>query len=247
MTSFNSHEREKEKKERESRYYSQYDGGKEATAKPQAYLDLYARYFAELTEYELTILELGIFEGASLEYFAELFPKSRIIGVDINECSRKFSTDRIKVYQGSQDDAKLYDRIMQENGIKQFDIIIDDCSHIGSLTLDSFNILFPVLRPEGFYVIEDWGTGYFKQFPGGRLFNPANHLKTSRLLPKKYDKNFSGEYFKSHQYGIPGVIKQLVDEVGMGDINHDFGTGTHVFSKLKYLHVYLGIVFMQKR
>lgn len=233
-------------RERESRYYSQYAGGKEGVAKPKEYLDLYARYFSELTAQELAILELGIFEGASLEYFAEMFPKSRIIGVDIKACPRKFSTDRIKAYQGSQDDAKLFDRIMQDNGIKQFDIIIDDCSHIGGLTLDSFTILFPVLRPDGFYIIEDWGTGYFKQYAGGRLFNPANHLKTSRLLPKKYDKHFQGEYFISHQYGIPGFIKQLVDEVGMPDITNDCGTGEHVLSKLKYLHVYPGIVFMQK-
>lgn len=232
--------------ERAEHYYSQY-ADMQGNAKPTHYLELYNQYFSGLMSQELEILELGVASGASLEYFAEMFPHSRIIGVDIKECPRKFSTDRIRAYQGSQDDAALFDRILAENDIKQFNIIIDDCSHIGSLTVNSFNLPFPLLVAEGFYVIEDWGTGYFKRFPGGRLFNPASHLQTSRMLPEKYDKNSSGEYFKSHQYGIPGFIKQLVDEVGMTDIASDRGSGEHVLSKLKYLHVYPGIAFMQKR
>lgn len=247
-----------------SQYYASYEGAKKALAKPAHYLELYNKYFADLTDKTLSILELGIFDGHSLEYFSKMFPMSKVFGVDRDECARTYSTDRIKAYQGSQDDPALFKRIMTENGVQQFDIIIDDCSHIGSLTLASFNILYPLLTPGGIYVIEDWGAGYYRRWPGGRGISLKNHLKTSRFLPKWFGNissmlvkplfgrsaasyaSFFSEYFKSHQYGIPGVMKQLVDEIGIADATHDYGIGTHQASKLNYLHIYHGIVFMQK-
>jgi hypothetical protein len=42
-----------------------------------------------------------------------------------------------------------------------FDIIIDDASHNYPLSLASFNGLFPLLRPGGVYVLEDWGWAHW--------------------------------------------------------------------------------------
>jgi hypothetical protein len=36
------------------------------------------------------------------------------------------------------------------------DLVIDDASHLLGPTRSSFNVLFPLLRPGGVYVIEDW-------------------------------------------------------------------------------------------
>lgn len=242
-----------------SEYYESYQGEKKIVAKPAHYLELYNKYFADLADKELSILELGIFDGHSLEYFSKMFPKSKVLGVDINKCERAFSSDRVIMHQGSQDDPALFQKIMVENGVKHFDIIIDDCSHIGSLTLDSFNILYPFLSPGGLYVIEDWGMGYWSKAPGGMTFRMQNHLKRKRLFPewipylfaKLYGRlpiraKFFGEYFKSHQFGIPGVIKQLVDEVAMGDITDQRGLSGNTPPKIRYLHIYPGISFMQK-
>jgi len=49
-----------------------------------------------------------------------------------------------------------------------FDIIIDDASHLGKLTKIAFWHLFEThLKGGGFYVIEDWGTGYWSDWPDG--------------------------------------------------------------------------------
>ena len=224
-----------------SQYYEAYEGSKQSTAKPRHYLELYEKYFGNLTDKELSILELGIFEGHSLEYFSRLFPNSRVFGVDINKRKRTFSNDRVTMYQGAQQDPALYQRIMAENGITQFDVIIDDCSHIGSLTLDSFNILYPFLTPGGLYIIEDWGTGYWEKWPDGRKFEIQNHLqRTGMVAGEHYTR------FKNHNYGMPGIIKQLVDEVAMRDIACVHGLHIEASPKIEYLHIYPGIVFMRK-
>jgi len=220
--------------ERNSQYYDSYTTEQKAIAKPPQYLMRYEEHLNGLFDEKLSILELGVFKGNSLELFSQMFPNSHIFGVDINKCEKTFSNNRVMVYQGSQDDPSIHRRIMTENNITRFDIIVDDCSHIGSLTFDSFCLLFPILADGGYYVIEDWGTGYWPKWPGGSKFKLQNHLKCTR------------ETFKSHKHGIPGFIKQLVDEVGMGDIGGSRGLKSGVSSKIKALHVYSGIVFMQK-
>ena len=125
-------------------------------AKPAHYLRYYEQYFASLVEQEVNFLELGVYKGDSLELFARYFEKGLILGLDVNPVEREFSTARIKFYQGLQTDSALFERIWLENEISWLDIVIDDCSHIGSCTLESFKLLFPKLKPGGQYVIEDW-------------------------------------------------------------------------------------------
>jgi hypothetical protein len=44
------------------------------------------------------------------------------------------------------------------------DLIIDDASHMYGLTKTSFETLFPLLRPGGLYIIEDWAWGHWQEF-----------------------------------------------------------------------------------
>ena len=72
-----------------------------------------------------------------------------------------------------------------------FDIIIDDGAHTYSHTKASFDVLFnDYLKPGGIYVIEDWGTSYFPDWPDGSL---------------------NGEE------GMARIIKELYDEVALFD------------------------------
>ena len=208
--------------------------GDSRVAKPAHYLRYYEQYFASLVEQEINFLELGVYKGDSLELFARYFENGLIIGLDANPVEREFATARIKFYQGLQTDSELFERIWLENKISWLDIVIDDCSHIGSCTLESFKLLFPKLKAGGQYVIEDWGTGYWPKWPGGKLFDPSRHLSQQ------------DEEFSSHQAGIPGLIKQMVDEVGMADIADRRGLDCTAASLFEYVHVYPGIVFIKK-
>ena len=92
--------------------------------KPPHYLPIYQRYLADITAPAPVILELGVHRGDSLEMLADYFPAALVLGVDANAMDLAFSTPRIKAYQGLQDDPALHERILAENKITVYDLIM---------------------------------------------------------------------------------------------------------------------------
>lgn len=123
------------------------------------YLDVYEKYLEPLKEKEFTILELGIAAGNSLRTWAEYFPKARIFGIDNSQdCA---GNNR---FIGSQTDKDFLDKVLAEIGEVQ--VLIDDCSHEGALTIETFKHLFPKIANGGFYFIEDSSTFFSKTYSG---------------------------------------------------------------------------------
>jgi hypothetical protein len=95
------------------------------------------------------VCELGVHDGESLRMFAALFPLAEITGVDFSPgCTWPEGTRGIVC---NQDDPILPGLL---GG--QFGLIIDDASHDGVKTRASFDLLWPLVQPGGFYVVEDW-------------------------------------------------------------------------------------------
>lgn len=116
------------------------------------YLQYYERFFAPIKDHTLDIMEIGIWEGASLKLWQEYFPNARIYGVD-NQPMSQWEDKRIQTYvcdQGSVDQLTSL-----ADAIAPMSIIIDDGSHEGIHQWTSFNTLFPTLKPGGMYIIED--------------------------------------------------------------------------------------------
>ena len=68
----------------------------------------------------------------------------------------------------------------------------------------------------GIYAIEDWGTGYWSGhsfYPDGRRFREGGGAIDAATAP-------IASKFSTHQYGMVGFIKQLVDECGMMDLTN---------------------------
>ena len=142
-----------------------YDSDKSQTF----YLEIYEEYFEPFVNKEMKLLELGVYKGGSLLLWRDYFEKGTIVGLDINPVSIEDPSGRIHVYQGYQQDTKLLDRIAMEQAPDGFDVIIDDCSHMGELTRISFWHLFENhLKPGGIYAIEDFGVGYLDDWPDGK-------------------------------------------------------------------------------
>ena len=59
----------------------------------------------------------------------------------------------VRVVAG-QDDPALPGLLMGH--APEWDLIVDDASHDGALTAATFGLLWPLIRPGGWYVIEDW-------------------------------------------------------------------------------------------
>jgi hypothetical protein len=210
------------------------------------YLRNYEEHFSGLLDKEVRLLELGVLKGGSLLLWRDYFERGLIVGLDLNPVRVEDPTGRIRVYTGEQHDTELLDRIARECAPEGFDIIIDDCSHIGSLARASFWHLFENhLKSGGLYVIEDWGTGYWDSWPDGvryrerheRRHSPARH-KISGALTKVHESGLARRLpfvrglvwrakralqhgqFRSHDFGMVGFVKELMDECGMADITH---------------------------
>lgn len=238
------------------------------------YLRNYDQYFKALTDKEVRLLELGIKDGGSLLMWRDYFDKGLIVGLDIEPVRLDDDTGRVRVYQGQQQDAALLDRIRRETAPDGFDVIIDDCSHIGVLTRASFWHLFDNhLKPGGLYVIEDWGTGYWDTWVDGvgyeprrakQHYNPALYrltravarLQASPLiiklplagtLMKKAKAVVLDRQHYSHSAGLVGFVKELVDECGASDITHpQFGLSPHRPSKFEEMRILPSQVFIVK-
>ncbi len=106
------------------------------------YLRNYEEHFVALIERDVRVLELGVRTGGSLLLWRDYFPRGLIVGLDINPVSIEDESGRIRLYQGGQQDTQLLDRLGAETAPDGFDLIIDDCSHIGVLSRVSFWHLF---------------------------------------------------------------------------------------------------------
>ena len=83
--------------------------------------------------------------------------ESRCAALDEFLVARGFDTTVACYYGVDQaDHTQLSEITDREFGDRPIDLIIDDASHFVDETRSSFNTLFPRLRPEGCYVIEDW-------------------------------------------------------------------------------------------
>jgi predicted methyltransferase len=71
----------------------------------------------------------------------------------------------IKTYWGAnQGNSTRLREIVHTEFQESLDLVIDDASHMYALTKKSFETLFPLLRPGGLYIIEDWRGGIGRRF-----------------------------------------------------------------------------------
>ena len=62
------------------------------------YLEIYDRHFQKFRNKKITIMEIGVYKGGSLEMWQRYFgDQCQIIGVDINPLCKRFENDKIKI------------------------------------------------------------------------------------------------------------------------------------------------------
>ncbi len=241
------------------------------TDKSREYLNNYETFFHPLANERVTLLELGVKNGGSLLLWRDYFENGTIVGIDSKPVNIEDPSGRIHFYAGLQQDTAFLDYICRKSAPDGFDMIIDDCSHIGELTCISFWHLFNNhLKPDGIFVLEDWGTGYWDTYPDGRRFKSAFwNYRTS--LSEAMQRGIISAYkqagkkpflkkllnqlmirtvpkkFPNHHYGMVGFIKTLVDECGRADITHPIcGVPPQRHSKFKKIQINHGQVFIVK-
>ena len=178
------------------------------------FLDIYEKYFNEYKDNEIVLMEIGVLNGSSLKVWNEYFKNVKIIGLDIDPSKKQYSSENIEIFIGSQDSPNILDEINDK--YKQgIDIIIDDGSHINTLTISSFEMFFPKLNKGGLYVIEDthctYGTEFWPHFidavgtwPGMRY----NNLNVSFDNKRELMDSFFSDKIKTMD-SLKGDIKAI--------------------------------------
>lgn len=130
------------------------------------YFEIYERYFNKFRNEKISLLEIGVGQGGSLQMWKEYFGENiSIVGLDISSHCKNYEESQIKIEIGSQYDSNVLDDLIIK--YKNFDIIIDDGSHVNDHMIFSFNHLFKYLNEGGVYLVEDVHTSYVDSFGGG--------------------------------------------------------------------------------
>ena len=111
---------------------------------------------------QLSMLEIGVFKGASIKAWREYFPDVFVFAIDI---FRFGSGDGSRIYVGDQSDIPFLRRVKREidsSVTNKLFLIVDDGSHRPAHQVASFDYLFSeVLMFGGTYIIEDVETSYW--------------------------------------------------------------------------------------
>ncbi|MBI5276261.1 MAG: class I SAM-dependent methyltransferase [Burkholderiales bacterium] len=122
------------------------------------YLSFYERFFEPLRGRDITLLEIGVLNGASLKVWEAYFPRARIIGADIEPGSAGLARERVTIEIIDQSNLEDLVRLGMRHG--PFDIVIEDGSHLWEHQVTTLRTLFPFVRDGGYYVVEDLNTNY---------------------------------------------------------------------------------------
>ena len=130
------------------------------------YFPIYEKHFTPWRNKTLTFLEIGVFEGGSLQMWKRFFgPLATIVGIDKSPRCKEFEEDGIHIRIGDQSDPDFLFELTKEFG--EFDIILDDGSHQMNHILETFVHLYPKITKNGLYCVEDLHTAYMEEYGGG--------------------------------------------------------------------------------
>ena len=159
----------------------------------------YARQFQHKRNTALKVLEIGVNTGHSLLLWQKYFTNATIYGIDIDLTishngitSKEFLKDekRIKLFEFDACKKENVDKFLKENG-GDFDIIIEDGSHLGHHQILSTLLYMPLLKEDGIMVIEDIG-----------LFYGASE-DSYMIMEYKKNKTTSEEFIREKEWGMP--------------------------------------------
>jgi hypothetical protein len=205
------------------RYFSQNTG--RVIDKWEHYFEIYDRHFSRYRGTAVKMLEIGVYQGGSLQMWKEYFgPKAQIWGVDIDPSCKAFEEDQIRILIGDQEDRKFLRSIMRT--LPRLDILLDDGGHSMKQQIHTFEELFGHIDANGVYLCEDMHTSYRTAW-GGKYKGPGTFVE--------YTKNFIDSLNAWHSK-IPWYSKrQRKPRV------NEFTRSTHS------LHFYDSVLVIEKR
>jgi hypothetical protein len=118
------------------------------------YFDVYHRHLHKFVDRPVSVVEIGIYSGGSLEMWRHYFgPGCRVHGVDIQPECKVYENDFTTVHIGDQADRRFWKRFRE--CVPTVDVLIDDGGHTPEQQVVTLEEMLPHLRPGGVYICED--------------------------------------------------------------------------------------------
>lgn len=116
---------------------------------------VYEPLLEPLRELPITLLEVGVFVGASLSAWADYFPNARICGVDTFSRVPRWALPAMAHPRITGYHCDSTKGIPEGFALGSVDVIIDDGDHAPESQIATFGHYFPLLKSGGLYFIED--------------------------------------------------------------------------------------------
>ncbi len=152
------------------------------------------------------MVEVGVDQGGGTAFFLKLFKPEQLLAIELSDKPVSTLTDFLAAHDKErcvdvrwgldQADSVEVPRVVDEifKGAP-LDIVVDDASHLLAQTTNTFEMLFPRLRPGGLYVIEDWSSEHLLEarFTAEMAANPEGELamKVAGMSEIKYEMPMS--------------------------------------------------------
>ena len=202
---------------------------KRVISKWDHYFDIYERYFSKYRGKEIVILEIGVFQGGSLQMWKQYFgEKAMIYGIDIDPKCKSFEEENIEIFIGSQSDVKFLEQVKSK--IPLIDILIDDGGHEMNQQIITFKELFSHIKDNGVYLCEDLHTSYWLDYGGGYLRKGTFIEFSKKLIDQlnafhSHQKNLEIDGFTKSAYSLHYYDSILVIEKKQVTSPFDSSTG----------------------
>jgi predicted O-methyltransferase YrrM len=198
----------------------------------------YLRVYEELASVfsPRSILELGIFQGGSYVFMDKLFKPRRMSAVEISSkpvapllqyLSR--TEDRFVHFATSQRDSEILRHIVLGELANELDLVVDDASHAYEETKTSFEVLFPLLRPGGIYVIEDWSWAHHHNYQSPDAPFSKRHALSNLLFEQIMLLGSTSAISEIRVWRFLYLIRK--DSVRRIDASHNFN-GASIFDQI---------------
>jgi predicted O-methyltransferase YrrM len=120
------------------------------------------------------IVDVGIYKGGSTALLAAALRPLRLTAFDVAPEPVEVLEDFVAAHDWAEvvhshygvdqaDLPALLALIEKDHGGEPLDLVVDDASHFYRETRATFSALFPLLRPGGVYVIEDWAWAHYSE------------------------------------------------------------------------------------
>lgn len=155
------------------------------------YFPVYERHLERFRNRHVTLIEVGLGEGGSLQMWRRfLGPFAIIVGIDIDPvCSRYQAEDQIHIRIGSQADPEFLRSVLDEFGPP--DIFIDDGSHIQQHINTTFDVFYPHVAKNGVYLVEDLHAAYWPNHGAG-LRHPESFIEKAKSYIDDMHAQYTG-------------------------------------------------------